>query len=205
MEDSKNDIELKPNVGTDVETSLPPTMETQPNSSTDVPSNLTMDTPPLDLEPISCKPDITEHNNTSKESYTAEGVPEPKSVETVPVTIEADCTEVVKNSTTSPVTMSPKPNELKTAVDLNAKESPTELSLQPPAVAPLTPPLQLPQNNSNPEPLEPVKTEKTTKVSTETRACTVRLEILTESDIVKHVHVHRIKGYFSGNCRNIKG
>ena len=102
IEHSKNEITLKPNVGTDGETSGPLIMETaglkgeQPlvNSSMDIPSILSMDTPSFDTELITCKPDSDEQTSTNKEHISitdktnaAEFGPEPKSVETVPASI----------------------------------------------------------------------------------------------------------------------
>ena len=91
------------------------------------------------------------------------------------------------------MTITQKINNLEIKSDLKDNESPVRPSLPSPVVTPLAPPPQLPHNNSTTMPLEPVITQKTTQGPIETRACTVRLEILTESDIIKHVHMHHKK------------
>ena len=88
------------------------------------------------------------------------------------------------------MTISPETDDLETEGDLKAKESPVGPTLQPPVVTPSTPPPQLPHNDSITTSLEPVTTKKPLKCQLK---CTVRLEILTKLDIIKHVHMHHEK------------
>ena len=56
---------------------------------------------------------------------------------------------------------------------------------------PVAPVVQLPENKPLPEQLPVKSINVKNNVNIETKSCIVRLEILTEADIVKHVHVHR--------------
>ena len=95
IEDTKKSLSLKPDVGTDVETTERSAVEisfveTQPDTSTDNPSNLSMDTLNLDKDLSACDQNYNEsvdknHENTSAVNQTCATVCEPdeKSVETV--------------------------------------------------------------------------------------------------------------------------
>ena len=58
---------------------------------------------------------------------------------------------------------------------------------------PITPPVLEPTSHTTATPIVPKEplNKGEAQQTIKTRACTVRLEILTESDIIKHVHIHR--------------
>ena len=206
IEESKKAITLKPHVETDGETSESPTLEPQPNSSMDIPSSLSMDTPSFDAELTACEPSKDEQCNESRSSNATtnitdkttatEGELEPKPVETASITTETVHSEKVDNTTTTVVvTGTLKTNDLETDSDSKDKEILANPSLPSPIAIPLTSPPgpQLPHKDPTTTPLEPTNTQINHQVPIKTHSCTVRLEILTESDIIKHVHVHREK------------
>ena len=63
--------------------------------------------------------------------------------------------------------------------------------LIPLTLKPATPPPQLPNNKPISELSDGHPDQKNNLVTVRTKSCTVRLEILTESDIIKHIHVHQ--------------
>ena len=113
----------------------------------------------------------------------------PKNVETVETIVMEKANS--DNSKPSAVTDNPEVNGSKTVNGTIASAPPTNV-LEPASLeAPKTP--QLPHNKPLPEQHETVLETKRPLTSVETKSCTVRLEILTEADIVKQVHVHQEK------------
>ena len=109
IEDTKKSMSLKPDVGTDVETTGLSAVETQPDTSTDNPSSLSMDTLNLDK-------DLSVHDQNNNEAVdknqentsavdqicAAECEPDEKPVGTVHDTTQPEDPEKV-NKTTSPL------------------------------------------------------------------------------------------------------
>ena len=112
------------------------------------------------------------------------------SLDTVLVETIEDVNKHDKTKTDS-VASNPERSEFETKGEIKDSAVLAHPSLPAPPTRPLTPPPQLPQNRSvsgQPETIDETKRSPLTK---ETKWCTVRLEILTEADIVKHVHVHQ--------------
>ena len=109
-----------------------------------------------------------------------------KAVETVETIVmeKADS----DNFEPSAATDNPEVNGSKTVNDIIASAPPTNILGPALLEAPKTP--QLPYNKPLPKQCETVLETKRPQTSVETKSCTVRLEILTEADIVKQVHVH---------------
>ena len=115
-----------------------------------------------------------------------------KPAETAQATTQpADSNNVDKP--TSPSTTQLEINITNNDCDLKEAKALTTLPLPSEKVSFATPLLQKPTSSSTvtSAPLTELTDKKDTQPQIETRACTVRLEILTESDMIKHVHVHR--------------
>ena len=89
------------------------------------------------------------------------------------------------------VTSNSEINEFETVGKIKDTVSSAYPSLPAPPAKPMTLPPQLPQNKPLSKQPETVEETKRSQVTVETKLCTVRLEILMEADIVKHVHVHQ--------------
>ena len=114
-------------------------------------------------------------------------------VETAPKTVEMVVVETGEegnnNDKTKAIvaTSNSEINEFETEGEIKDSVSSAYPSLPAPPAKPMTPPPQLPQNKPL---LKQPETVTVRTVTVETKSCAVRLEILTEADIVKHVHVH---------------
>ena len=113
----------------------------------------------------------------------------PKSVETVLVETGEEGNNNDKTKATV-VASNSEINEFETEGKIKDSVSSAYPSLPAPPAKPMTPPPQLPQNKPLLKQPETVEETKRSQVTVETKLCTVRLEILMEADIVKHVHVH---------------
>ena len=113
-----------------------------------------------------------------------------KSVETVLMETGEDVNKNNKTKATIVISNS-EINEFETEGEIKDSASPANPSLPAPLAKPITLPPQLPQNKLLMEQPETVDETKRSQVTVETKSCTVRLEILTEANIVKHIHVHQ--------------
>ena len=203
QEDAKTLLTMKPDVETNVETHELPVvetscvetsgLETQPDLSTDIPSSLSIDT--LNSEK---NLNVTETDNNeilgkaqAKDNNMYQTQEEQQITEKQETT--RDATQSVETNNidkpTSPLTIH---TETKTKNDVYVPKETNEQTAQTAAkeVLPLvTPSAHEPTSHSI------ATTGSTDKINShpiiKTHACTVRLEILTESDIVKWIHIHR--------------
>ena len=131
---------------------------------------------------------IAGKNITNEPNGTVNQV-KPKSVETVLMETTED---VNKNDQTKAdsVTSNSERNEFETEGEIKDSALLDHPSLPAPPARPLTLPPQLPQNRSVSEQPETIGVTQRSPPRIETKSCTVRLKILTEADIVKHIHVH---------------
>ena len=177
-----------------------------PQTTVDKPSNAPETIPSPVITPVhpnqpkddQCKVDqscITDTNIADEPSGTVDQV-KPMSVETALKSVETVLMEtgedVNKNDKTKAtiVISNSEINEFETEGEIKDSASPANPSLPAPLAKPITLPPQLPQNKLLMEQPETVDETKRSQVTVETKSCTVRLEILTEANIVKHIHVH---------------
>ena len=204
IESAKKELAMKDSGETIVEPSETQPVETGTNNSVDLPLNSpevkrSLDTNTSTSLPIKddqCKLDqsnLVEQNSVDKFG-SPQGLDKNTDVETATKTVETVETAVMEkadsdNSKPSAATDNPEVNGSKTVNDTKASAPPTNVPGPASLEAPKTP--QLPHNKPLPEQRETVLETKRPQTSVETKSCTVRLEILTEADIVKQVHVHQ--------------
>ena len=172
-------------------------METGTNNPLDLPLNApevirSLDTntsTPLPIKGDQCKLDqsnLVKQNSMDKPG-SPQGLDKNTDVETGTKNVETVETVVIEkvdsdNSKPSAVTDNPEVNGSKTVNGTIASAPPTDV-LEPASLeAPETP--QLPHNKPLPEQCETMLETKRPQTSVETKSCTIRLEILTEADIV---------------------
>ena len=145
-----------------------------------------------------CKVDqvrITD-TNISDEPSGSDGPVNNKVVETANKIVETVVVEMAdgvnnNNKTKAPaVTCNSETSEIETEGELKNSVPSVNPSLPAPPAKPMMPPPQLPQNKPVSKQPETVVETKRSQATVETKSCTVRLKILTEADIVKHIHVH---------------
>ena len=168
------------------------------NAPETIPSPVTNTSTSQPTKDDQCKVDqvcITDTNIADDPSGTVDQV-KPMSVETAPKSVETVLVEtgedVNKNDETKAtiVTSNSEINEFETEGEIKDSASPAYQSLPASLAKPMTLPPQLPQNKLLMEQPETVDETKRSQVTVESKLCTVRLEILTEADVVKHIHVH---------------
>ena len=207
IEMAKKEIAMKDSGETVRETSETQPVETDTNNSMDMSLNAPEATPSLDpntsaSQPIKddqCKVDQARIADTYSmdEPSCMEGQVKNMVVETAPKTVEMVVMETGEegnnnNKTKATVaTSNSEINEFETEGEIKDSVSSAYPSLPAPPVKPMTPPPQLPQNKPLLKQPETVVETKRSQVTVETKLCTVRLEILMQANIVKHVHVHR--------------
>ena len=209
LEDAKKLLTMKPDVGTNVETrELPvvetssvetPCLETQLDLSTDNPSSLSMDTlnSEKDLRVIETNNNKILGKAQVKDSATYQSRDGQQTTEDKSAKTSQEATQCVEtNNVDKPTPQPTTQSETKTINnDCGPKETNelTALSVTVENLPSVTLSAQEPTSCSTAT--STVPTESTDKIDRQpiikTCACTVRLEILTESDIVKHVQVHR--------------
>ena len=178
-------------------------VETGTNNPLDLPLNApevisspdTNTSTPLPIKDDQCKLDqsnLVEQNSMDK-SGSPQGLDKNTDVETETKNVETVETVVMEkvdsdNSKPSAATDNPEVNGSKTVNGTIASAPPTDI-LEPVSLEAAKTP-QLPHNKPLPEQHETVLETKRPLTSVETKSCTVRLEILTEANIVKQVHVH---------------
>ena len=210
MEDAQKSLTMKLDVGTDVETQEPPDvetscvetsrLETQPDLSTDNPSSLSLDTSNLENDLSVSANSKTESIETYSENQatdnnkdlSTEGQQKKEISEKI-----NDMKQSVKimdtdKKTSEPIIETETETKKNNCVPKDNNEQ-IESSTGDDYSSPITPPvLKLTSRTTatpvvSKEPINKGAAQQTIKI----RACTVRLEILTESDIIKHVHIRR--------------
>ena len=201
---NKKTMTLEPDVETNVETDIKttveqPIVETQPDISTDNLSSLSVETLNTEMNVITTDSNSNKTNEVVQENVTiteqtviSEDKLNEEPVEmTQPTTPAADLVNFKKPEST-PITQpeiisdntvgDPKESKPRNALLLPSQNESTSNSTS-----------ELPSSNSTttPVPLNKLPMANCSKTQPETCFCTVRLEILTESDIIKHVHLHR--------------
>ena len=201
LEDAKNLLAMKPDVETNVETRELPVvetscvetsgLETQPDLTTDNPSSLSMDTLNPDLS-------VTKTNNneilekTQVKNSNMYQTQDGQQIEETRETTQDATQSVETNNTDKPT---PPPLTIQTETETNnddivPKETNEQTAL---SAAKENSPLII-TSAHEPTGHSTAMTESTDKIDSQpkikTRASTVQLEILTESDIVKRVHIH---------------
>ena len=204
VEYTKNCFSLKHDEVADVETTKAAVetvpSETHPNISTDNPSSLSMDITVTDKDVTrNSQNDNNEtdgkiEQNISKAKLDCATVCEPRSesVETRPHDIDPNELGELNDPDSE---TSPTKRPMDKIVDMTTHTA--EPIIKQPSPAPVemsaTPQSKIVANDS-PDEITPTITATSNKVVQTllgTRACRVRLEILTEADIIKHVHIHR--------------
>ena len=204
IESAKKELAMKDSGETIVEPGETWPVETGTNNSVDLPLNApevnrspdTNTSTSLPIKDDQCKLDqsnLVEQNSMDKFG-SPQGLDKNTDVETVTKAVETVETIVMEkadsdNSKPSAATDNPEVNGSKTVNDIKASAPPTNIPGPASLEAPKT--LQWPHNKPLPEQCETVLETKRPQTSVKTKSCTVRLEILTEADIVKQVHVHR--------------
>ena len=204
VEDTKKCFSLKLDEVADVETIkaavetvLP---ETHPNTSTDDPSSLSMDITVTDKDVTrNSQNDNNEtdgkiEQNISKAKLDCATACEPRSesVETRQNDIDSkELGEQIKpDSETSPTK---RPMDKILDMTTHTAESIIKQPSPVPVETSAIPPSKIVANDSFDEiaPTQIATSHKDVQTLPDTRACSVRLEILTEADIIKHVHIHQ--------------
>ena len=137
--------------------------------------------PIMDNEPVSEVPKVVETDDTNNQIKDNSDTTQRKPLEDGNNLVE---TELGPESD--------KPKLTETQPESHAKDKTVSVNstLVIPQSRPMTPLPQFPQNKPTPEPKTSLPhPEKSTSIIG-TKSCTIRLEILTEADIVKHVHIH---------------
>ena len=203
LESSKNLLAMKPDVETNVETRELPVvetscvetsgLETQPSLTTDNPPSLSMDTLNPDLSvtktnnnEILEKTQLKRNNMCQSETHAGQQMEETRET-----TLDAAQPAETNNTDIPTLPLTVKTETETNNDDIVSKETTEQIAL--PAAKENSPSLIITPAHE-PTDHSTATTESTKKIDSQpiikTRACTIRLEILTESDIVKRVHIH---------------
>ena len=204
LESSKNLLAMKPDVETNVETRELPVvetscvetsgLETQPSLTTDNPPSLSMDTFNPDLSvtktnnnEILEKTQLKRNNMCQSETHAGQQMEETRET-----TLDAAQSAETNNTDIPTLPLTVQTETETNNDDIVSKETTKQIAL--PAAKENSPSLIITPAHE-PTDHSTATTESTKKIDSQpiikTRACTVRLEILTKSDIVKRVHIHR--------------
>ena len=203
LESSKNLLAMKPDVETNVETCELPVvetlcvetsgLETQPSLTTDNPPSLSMDTFNPDLSVTKTNNnEILEKTQLKRNNMCQNETHAEQQMEDTRETTQDAAQSAETNNTNLPTLLLTIQTETETNNDdIVSKETTEQIAL--PAAKENSPSLIITPAHE-PTDHSTATTESTKKIDGQPIikicACTVRLEILTESDIVKRVHIH---------------